>query len=121
LRGGRFDQNNMIAPLKKIGAAGDRRRDGVMRIWANLEWAIFDCPGTLPIVEYESRVNDVLPKYDVAAVFAYDLTKFDASLTPDMLRTHPLAIIGGTLRENPFYVPPAEFFCDPGGRAIEIQ
>jgi hypothetical protein len=38
-----------------------------------------------------------------------------------MLRTHPLAIIGGTLRENPFYVPPAEFFCDLGGRAIEIQ
>ena len=27
----------------------------------------------------------------------------------DVLRTHPLVIIGGFLHENPFYVPPDEF------------
>lgn len=27
----------------------------------------------------------------------------------DILRTHPMAIIGGVLRENPFFVPPDEF------------
>lgn len=27
----------------------------------------------------------------------------------DILRTHPMAIIGGTLQENPFYVPPDQF------------
>ena len=27
----------------------------------------------------------------------------------DILRTHPMVIIGGVLRENPFYVPPDEF------------
>ena len=27
----------------------------------------------------------------------------------DVLRTHPLVIIGGILQENPFFVPPDEF------------
>ena len=27
----------------------------------------------------------------------------------DILRTHPMVIIGGVLHENPFFVPPAEF------------
>lgn len=27
----------------------------------------------------------------------------------DILRTHPMAIIGGVLQENPFYVPPDAF------------
>ena len=27
----------------------------------------------------------------------------------DILRTHPMAIVGGVLRENPFFVAPDEF------------
>jgi hypothetical protein len=27
----------------------------------------------------------------------------------DILRTHPMAIIGGQLQTNPFFVPPDEF------------
>ena len=27
----------------------------------------------------------------------------------DILRTHPMVIIGGTLQKNPFWVPPDEF------------
>ncbi len=27
----------------------------------------------------------------------------------DIMRTHPMVIIGGILQENPFFVPPSEF------------
>ena len=27
----------------------------------------------------------------------------------DILRTHPMVIIGGILQQNPFFVPPDEF------------
>jgi hypothetical protein len=27
----------------------------------------------------------------------------------DIMRTHPVVIIGGVLQENPFFVPPDEF------------
>jgi hypothetical protein len=39
----------------------------------------------------------------------YDLSKFSASVAMDIMRTHPLVIIGGLLRENPFFVPPGQF------------
>ena len=58
---------------------------------------------------FESRVNEVLQRHDIVAVCTYDVGRFSASLVMDVLRTHPYAIIGGTLRENPFYVPPREF------------
>jgi len=39
----------------------------------------------------------------------YDLSKFSASVAMDIMRTHPLVIIGGLMRENPFFVPPGQF------------
>ena len=35
----------------------------------------------------------------------------------DVLRTHPVVIIGGILQENPFFVPPDEFLCELRERA----
>jgi hypothetical protein len=34
----------------------------------------------------------------------------------DILRTHPQVIVGGILRENPFYVPPDEFLRELDAR-----
>jgi hypothetical protein len=30
----------------------------------------------------------------------------------DILRTHPMVIVGGVLQRNPFFVPPAEFLAE---------
>jgi hypothetical protein len=30
----------------------------------------------------------------------------------DILRTHPMVILGGVLQRNPFFVPPAEFLVE---------
>ena len=40
---------------------------------------------------------------------AYDVMKFSADVVMDVLRTRLLVIVGGMLRENPFYVSPDEF------------
>ena len=41
-------------------------------------------------------------------VCTYDLARFDASVVIDVMRTHPMVIVGGILQENPFYVPADE-------------
>jgi hypothetical protein len=73
-------------------------------------------PGVHDIIEYETRLNDVLPRYDDVVVCTYDVTRFSASVVMDILRTHPQVIIGGILQENPFYVPPGEFLAELRGR-----
>jgi hypothetical protein len=42
----------------------------------------------------------------------YSLAKFGAAVVMDVMRTHPMVIIGGLLQENPFYVPPDEFLAE---------
>jgi hypothetical protein len=81
-----------------------------------MEWALHDFPGVHDIVEYESRLNYMLPKYDMATVCTYDLTRFDATVVMDVLRTHPQVVIGGMVRENPFYVAPDELLRELGDR-----
>ena len=44
-----------------------QRRSGQTCLWANMEWALMDFPGTHDIVEYESRIDYLLPKYDMAS------------------------------------------------------
>jgi hypothetical protein len=53
----------------------------------------------------------------MATVCTYDVTKFSAAVVMDILRTHPQVIVGGILRENPFYVSPDEFLCELKARA----
>jgi len=36
-------------------------------------------------------------------------TKFGGDLVVDVMRTHPMIIIGGILQRNSFFVPPDEF------------
>jgi hypothetical protein len=74
-----------------------------------MEWALVDLPGIDDMIEFEARVNYVVPKYEDPVICAYDLSKFGASTVMYALRTHPVVIIGGLLQENPFYADPDDF------------
>ena len=109
LRDGHFDQNRMIALVEEALQAG--RNDGYKqtRLVAHMEWALEDMPGVNDLVEYETRLNHVLPKYKDPVICVYDCTRFGAGVVMDIVRTHPIVIIGGLLQENPFFVPPDQF------------
>jgi hypothetical protein len=109
LRGGRFDQDAMLTVISEVLTGGKADGFELTRLWSNMEWALEDCPGVQAHVEFEARVNHILPNNDDLVVCAYDLTRFSASVMMDVLRTHPLVIVGGFLHENPFFVPPDEF------------
>jgi hypothetical protein len=112
LRGKCFDQNAMLELIQEVLKSGRSKGFPMTRLWANMEWALDDLPGVHDIVEYETRLNHVLPHYDDVVVCTYDLSKFSAPGVMDIMRTHPQVIIGGVLQENPFYVPPDEFLAE---------
>jgi hypothetical protein len=109
LRRGRFDKEAMMTLLEETLRGAKADGFGQTRVWAKMEWALGEFPGVEDLVEYETRLNYFLPKNDDLVVCAYDLTKFGAGVVMDVLRTHPMVIIGGILQENPFFVPPDEF------------
>ncbi|HEV3026110.1 MAG TPA: MEDS domain-containing protein [Planctomycetota bacterium] len=112
VRGGRFDQEAMMTLLEETLRGAKADGFGMTRVWANMEWALGEFPGVEDLVEYEIRVNYFLPRYDDLVVCTYDVTKFGAGIMMDVLRTHPLVIIGGFLQENPFFVPPDELLVE---------
>ena len=63
LRGGHFDQVAMLALIEEVLTEGKRRGFPLTRLVAHMEWALEDRPGVDDLVEYETRLNYILPKY----------------------------------------------------------
>lgn len=112
LRGDRFEQDVMLRLVEEILASNAAAGYTRTRILGHMEWALLDRPGVHDLVEYEARVNDVIGRYHSPVICAYDLSRFNASVVVDVLRTHPMVIIGGVLQENPFFVPPQQFLAE---------
>jgi hypothetical protein len=114
-----FDQYRMIGTIKEALDPAKKQPGRFTRLVANMEWALEDLPGVHDIVEYETRLNHVLPEYHDPVICTYDLSRFDASVVIDIMRTHPMTIIGGILQENPFYVPPDEMLRELQERSAD--
>ncbi|HEX4056674.1 MAG TPA: MEDS domain-containing protein [Tepidisphaeraceae bacterium] len=106
LRPGWFDQNAMLALVEEV--LNDAKKKGYKHTrWvANMAWALEDKPGVADLVEYCARLNHVVPQYNATVICTYDLARFSAAQVVDVLRSHPLAVVGGIVQENPFFVAP---------------
>ena len=111
LRDGYFDSERMVRVLTEV-LTENRQQYGLTRLMGNMEWALQTLPGVTDIVEYETKLNYVLCDFPDPVVCAYDLNRHSASVVMDILRTHPMVIVGGILQENPLYVPPDEFLAE---------
>jgi hypothetical protein len=112
LREGRFDQDRMLALIEQVLDGGGQQGFPLTRLVAHMEWALEDRPGVDDLVEYETRLNHILPRFQDPVICTYDLAKFGGDIVVDIIRTHPMTIIGGILQENPFFVPPDEFLLE---------
>jgi len=110
VRDHQFDQNAMLAEVEQLIQSGAAAGYALTRLVGHhMDWALHDESGVNNLVEYEARLNYVLAKYKDPVICTYDLSKFGATVLLDILRTHPVVIIGGILQENPFFSPPDQF------------
>ena len=63
LRDGHFDQDRMLALIQEVLEGGRQQGFPLTRLVAHMEWALEDRPGVDDLVEYETRLNYVLPRY----------------------------------------------------------
>ena len=112
LRDDQFDQDAMLALLEEVLQSGAAAGYPLTRFVSRVEAALVNKAGVDTWLEYETRVNYVVPKYDDPVICTYDLSNFSAGIVMDMMRTHPVVIIGEVLQENPFFVPPDQFLLE---------
>jgi hypothetical protein len=106
---GRFDSDRMIAVFEQLASGNARGEFPLSRICCRIDWAIEDQSHVDDVIEFESRVNDVWRRHDDAVICTYHLGKFGGDAVIDIMRTHPMVVIGGILQHNPFYIPPEQF------------
>jgi hypothetical protein len=62
LKDGHFDQNRMLALIQEVLEV-DKPKFPLTRLLAHMEWSLEDRPGVDDLVEYETRLNYLLPRY----------------------------------------------------------
>lgn len=117
LRDGRFDRKRMIALAAEARANSRRLGFRQTRFVTHMEWALVSGTSTERLAEYESTATHAVRPDGDPVICVYDLTRWGGQALVDVIRTHPLIIIGGILHENPFFVPPDEFLRELRDRA----
>ena len=113
LKDGHFDTERLLSLVNEVMENGIEQGFPLTRLVGHMEWALEDRPGVDELLIYESGLNNISPEYKKnPLICVYDLAKFGGDIVVDVLRTHPMVIIGGILHENPFFVPPDEFLRD---------
>ena len=105
LRTGRFELDDMLVQLEEM--LPDRTLPRI-RLVADMGWAASLTDDADDLIEFEARANFVHARHEHVVICSYDTQQFDGSFIIDVLRTHPIVLVGGVLQENPFFVPPAE-------------
>ena len=117
LRNGRFDKEAMLEVIQEALKAGPTLGFPLTRLIAHAEAVLQYGSVANEWIEYETRLNDVLPHYHDPVICTYDANLLNGAIAVDILRTHPVVIIGGRLYENPFFVPPTKFLPEIVGRS----
>lgn len=73
-----------------------------------MTWAVAEVIGTANLLRYESALNRFVPRYPQVLMCLYDLDRFGGDLLVDILKTHPKVLMGSTVLDNLYYVPPDE-------------
>ncbi|HXX15628.1 MAG TPA: MEDS domain-containing protein [Candidatus Eremiobacteraceae bacterium] len=119
LRDGRFDQDRMLKAFEQLASGNAKGEFPLSRIVCRMDWVVDSGNYVDDVVEFESRVNDVWTRHDDAVICTYHLGKFGGDTVIDIMRTHPMVIIGGILQRNPFFLPPGEFLQELRERRTE--
>lgn len=80
-----------------------------LRTCGEMNWVARNPATRRQAMDYEVRVNELLPGHECTMLCVYDLAHTPSSLVADILATHPYAVINGRLRANPYHVEPAAY------------
>jgi hypothetical protein len=119
LSDGRFDKDLMFEVFGNL--AGGDGEFTLSRIICRMDWVSEKKHHFEDLMEFESRINGLWACHDDAVICTYHLGKFGGEAVVDVMRTHPMIIIGGVLQHNPFFVPPEVFLKEKYERRTRLN
>ena len=115
MREGVFDPDGMIELLRAETEQALAKGYPALRVTGEMTWALRGLCGSERLIEYEARLNEFFRPTAAAgssqclAICQYDRRRFDPEVLLDVLRAHPIAVVGAEVYDNFYYIPPSEF------------
>ncbi len=113
-RSGTFTAEKMVAFVEE--SMKSARKAGHSQVWAtgDMNWASQeDLSISIELVRYEALLNDLKDQCgDDVWVCFYDSNRFNGRVIADIIRAHPIVLLGRQVFENPFYTRPQEFLIE---------
>jgi hypothetical protein len=115
---GAFDPDATLAMLGE--ALDDALAQGYagLRATGEMTWSCRSMPGAERLMEYEAKLNHLIPRAKFAGVCQYDMRRFPPGKLRDALTTHPYAILGTEVMDNFYYVPPELYLSERREQAV---
>lgn len=108
--GGGFRPSRMLTFWETRARLG-KQAYAFTRNVGEMSWAHPNCPGIADVAGYESELNRMISNYPQVNLCLYDLSKCTGELIFDVLKTHPKALMGTMVIDNPYYLDPDEFLA----------
>ena len=109
MRAGIFDPDRMITLLKTETERALAEGYSALRLTGEMSWALHGLSGSERLIEYETKLNKVLPGSKCLAMCQYDCGQFNSKLILDVIATHPIVVFGTEIYDNFYYMLPKDF------------
>lgn len=106
LKSGKFDPNSMLEYLAAIAADALEKGYTGFRVTGEMTWGLGSECGCDRLMEYEALLNNYFPGSKATAICQYNKNRFSPEMIRDVLRTHPVAILGEEVCDNLYFETP---------------
>lgn len=122
LQGGEFTAHAMIDFIRQAEAEALANGFSGFRLTGEPTWSIGSEPGCARLIEYEALLNHLPTNSKSIILCQYHHLRFGVPCIHDVLRTHPVAILGDQVCHNPYYeLPEIVLKKDPSGMTTKLK
>lgn len=106
LVGKRFDSYHLLSTHQTFIAQALREGWKAVRISMDMTWLTADIATPEQILKYEAASDAVFTFQNapIIALMHYDYSKLPGLLVVELLKLHPIAVVGKFIKRNPYYV-----------------
>ena len=105
LRHGRFDAGEMLDLVAALESQALKSGFSGLRAVGEMSWALAGCTER-QLLDYEQRVDAFISGRRTLALCQFDRRRFPPTFIHDIIRNHPIVLIGREVFANPYYEAP---------------
>ncbi|MHB1133271.1 MAG: MEDS domain-containing protein [Chloroflexota bacterium] len=111
LHGGRFDAYYLVSVHQTFITQALKEGWSQVRGVVDMTWLTRGIASSKDILKYEAACDAVFTFQNapIVAVFQYDYSKMSGAVVVELLKLHPIAVVGSHIKRNPYYLNSEEY------------